>query len=133
MKKRTRILVIVGVVIGLPLLALVTAPMLFGDRIAARVKAEANSAMNARVDWRDAGLSLFGDFPNLTLRLDQLSVAGAGKFAGDTLTKIDRLRVVLDLASVLRNVRNGDQIVVRAVELDRLIVSLKELEDSSAK
>jgi len=133
MKKRTRILVIVAVaLVGLPLLALVTVPLLFGDRIAARVKAEANSAMNARVNWRDAGLSIFGDFPNLTLRLDDLSVAGTGKFSGDTLTKVGRLRVVLDLGSVLRNLRRGDQIVVRAVELDRPMVALKVLEDGSA-
>ena len=132
MKKRTRILVILGVVLGLPIVALIATPLLFGDQIAARAKREANAAMNARVNWRDAGLSVFGHFPNLTLRLDDLSVAGTGKFAGDTLTKVRRLRVVLDLGSVLRNVRNGDQIVVRAIELDRPTVALRVLEDGSA-
>jgi len=80
----------------------------------------------------DAGLSLFGDFPNLTLRLDDLSIAGKRLFAGDTLARIHRLDVVLDLGSVLRNYRGGDAIVVRSIELERPVIALKVLEDGSA-
>ena len=97
MKTRTKILVGAGTVVAVLLVALATLPFLFADRIAARVKTEVNSALEARVDWRDAGLSLFGDFPNLTLRLDDLSIAGTRLFAGDTLARIHRLGVVLDL------------------------------------
>jgi len=132
MKTRTKILVGAGTVILVLLVALATLPFLFGDRIASRVKAEVNSALEARVDWRDAGLSLFGDFPNLTLTLDDLSVAGTRLFAGDTLARIHRLGVVLDLGSVLRNYRRGDAIVVRSVELQRPLIALKVLDDGSA-
>ena len=59
MKKRTRIFVVLGIVVGLPIVAALTVPLLFGDRIANRAKAEVNSAVNARVNWRDAGLALF--------------------------------------------------------------------------
>jgi len=96
------------------------------------VKTEVNSALAARVDWRDAGLSLFGDFPNLTLRLDDLSIAGTRLFAGDTLARIHRLGVVLDLGSVLRNYRAGDAIVVRSIALERPVIALKVLDDGSA-
>jgi hypothetical protein len=132
MKKRTRIFVVLGIVVGLPIVAALTVPLLFGDRIANRAKAEVNSAVNARVNWRDAGLALFGDFPNVTLRLSDLSVAGTRRFAGDTLAKIGRLELVLDLGSVIRNIRRGDPIVVRAVELDRPVVGLRVLEDGTA-
>jgi AsmA-like C-terminal region/AsmA family len=132
MKKRTKILIVVGTLIVVPLIALATLPVLFRDRIVARVKAEVNQAVEARVDWRDAGLSLFHDFPNLTLRLDDLSVAGARRFAGDTLAKVRRLEVVLDLASVLRNLRGGAPIVVRSVAVERPVVALKVLEDGTA-
>ena len=115
MKKRTRTLVIIGAILGVPLVALAVVPMLFGDRIAARVKAEVNDAIEARVDWRDASLGVFRNFPNVTLHLDQLSVAGTKRFTGDTLAKVGRSQVVLDLASVLRNIRSGDPVVVRAV------------------
>src|SRR5512138_3309197 len=116
MKKRSRTLVVVGSILAALLLALATMAMLFGGRIANRVKAEVNKSLEARVNWRDAGLSLFGDFPNLTLGLKDLSVAGTRRFAGDTLAKIEQLEVVLDLASVIRNVRRGEPIVVRSVK-----------------
>ena len=122
-----RILVAVGAVIALVLVLLILLPILFGDRIAARVKAELNQSLDARVDWRDASLSLFGNFPNLTLRLDDLSAVGVGRFEGDTLAAVRQLRVVLDLFSVLRR-----PIVVRAVELDRPRLSLVALEDGTA-
>jgi hypothetical protein len=132
MTKRTKILAGVASLLVLLLVAIAVLPFLFRDRIVARVKAEVNGALEARVDWRDAGLSLFGDFPNLTLRLDELSVAGTRRFAGDTLAKVRRLNVVLDLGSVLRNLRGGDPIVVRSIELDRPSISLKKLEDGTA-
>ena len=132
MKKRTRVLVAVGALIALPIVALAGLPLLFGDRIASRAKAEANNALNARVDWRDAGLSLFGDFPNLTLTLDDLSIAGVNRFAGDTLAKVANLAVVLDLGSVIRNLRRDDPLVVRSIELNRPRVGLRVLEDGTA-
>src|SRR4030095_366595 len=132
MKLRTKVFVALGIVIGLPVIAIALVPIVFRERIVARVKAEVNQSVDARVDWRDAGLSLFGDFPNLTLRLDDLSIAGKRLFAGDTLARIHRLGVVLDLGSVLRNYRAGDAIVVRSIELERPVIALKVLEDGSA-
>ena len=132
MQKRSRTLVIVGSVVVALIIVIALVPTLFGGKIANRVKAAANDALLARLDWRDAGLSLFGDFPNLTLRLDDLSIAGTGQFAGDTLTKVKQLGVVLDLGSVIGNLRHGDPIVVRSVSLDRPLVALKVLENGAA-
>src|SRR5215207_1209127 len=132
MNKRTRIFAVVGALLALLVIAVAAVPMFFGDTIANRAKVEANGALTARVDWRDAGLSLFGDFPNLTLRLDDLSVAGTGRFAGDTLARVTRLGVVLDLESVLGNLRSGAPVGVRAVEINRPLIALKVLEDGTA-
>ena len=134
MTTRTRKLLIgAGAFLGILLLVLVLVPTLFGGRIAARVKTEVNQAVDARVDWRDAGLTLFRNFPNLTLRLDDLTIAGVGRFQGDTLASIRHLRVVLDLASAVRSALGGSgPIVVRAVELDRPGVRLIALEDGTA-
>jgi hypothetical protein len=128
-----RILVIAGALLALALLAVVLLPLLFGGRIAERVKSEANRALNAKVDWRDQSLGLFRDFPNLTLSLDDLSVVGVGKFEGDTLAAIRRFGVVLDLASAVRSALGGSgPVVVRAIELDRPRLSLVKLKDGSA-
>src|SRR5256885_2332064 len=132
MKRPTRLLASAGGLILLLLVLLLVLPLLFRGKIEQRVKTEANNSVNARVDWRDLGLTFFRNFPNLTLTLDDLTAANVGKFQGDTLAKVHHLRVVLDLASVLGNVLGGRPIVVRAVELDQPRLSLIALEDGTA-
>ena len=132
MTRPTRILAAAGAVLLLLLGLLLVLPLLFRDRIAQRVKAEVNTSVNARVDWRDVGLTFFRDFPNLTLTLDGLTAANVGRFEGDTLAAVRHLRVVLDLASVVGNVMGGKPIVVRAVELDQPRLRLIALEDGTA-
>ena len=111
---------------------MIVAPLLFRDRIAQRAKLEVNRNLDARVDWRDVGLSFFRSFPHLTFTLDDLTTVGTGRFENDTLASIGHLRVVLDLASVLGNAMSGKPLVVRAIELDRPRLSLIRLEDGSA-
>jgi hypothetical protein len=131
--RNRRILIASGAALALLFGLLVTLPVLFADRIAGRVKTEINRALAARVDWQGAGLGLFHDFPNLTLRLDHLTTVGVGRFEGDTLAAIRRVRVVLDLATAIRSAMGGSgPIVVRAVELDEPRLSLIVLEDGSA-
>ena len=118
--------------VGTLLILLVLLPLLFRDRIVARMQAEISRSVDARVRWAGAGLSLLRDFPNATVRLDDLSVTGRGRFDGDTLVAVRRLRVVLDLGSVLRNLRRGDAIVVREVAMQRPVARLLVLEDGTA-
>ncbi|MDQ3812026.1 MAG: AsmA family protein, partial [Chloroflexota bacterium] len=132
MKRPARIIAAVATLIALVLALLIVLPLLFRDRIAQRVKVEVNRSLDARVDWRDAGLSFFRNFPNLTLTLDDLTTVGVGRFQGDTLAAVPHLRVVLDLASVLGNVVGGKPVVVRAVELDQPRLALIALEDGTA-
>jgi hypothetical protein len=133
MKRPRHILIAGASLLGLVLVLLIVLPFLFRERIEQRVKVQANRSLDARVDWRDVGLTFFRNFPNLTLRLDDLTVAGKGRFEGDTLAAVRHLRVVLDLASVVGSmVGAGRPVVVRAVELDRPRLSLIALEDGTA-
>jgi AsmA-like C-terminal region/AsmA family len=134
MTRPMRVLALVGGLIVLTLALLVFLPFIFRDRIAERAKLEANRTLNARIDWRDVGLSFFRDFPNLTLRLDDFSAVGIGRFERDTLASIRHLQVALDLPSVVRNAvgKGGGPIVVRSIELDQPRLSLIKLEDGTA-
>ena len=133
MTRSKRILAITAGVLVLLLALLVILPLVFRDRIAARVKTEINQSVEAKVDWRDVGLGFFHDFPNLTLTLDDLTAVGVGRFQGDTLAAIGRFGVSLDLASVVRNAMGGSgPIVVRSIELDRPRLRLVKLEDGAA-
>ncbi|HEX6534134.1 MAG TPA: AsmA-like C-terminal region-containing protein [Gemmatimonadaceae bacterium] len=132
MKRSTRIVAAVATAIAVVLALLIVLPVLLRDRIAQRAKVEVNRNVNARVDWRDVGLSFFRNFPNLSLSLDDLTAVGIGRFQGDTLAAVRHLRVVLDLGSVIGNLTSGKPLVVRAVELDRPRLSLISLEDGAA-
>ena len=128
-----RLLAILGGLLGLIVVLLLVLPLFFKDRIAREAKAGVNrSVVNATVDWRDVGLSFFRHFPNLTLRLDDLTVANQGRFKGDTLAAIHRVGVVVSLPSVVGYALSGRPIVVRGVELDRPRLSLIALEDGTA-
>jgi hypothetical protein len=126
-----RLLAILGGIIVLILVLLLVLPLLFRDKIAQRAKVEVNKSVNANVDWRDAGLTFFSHFPNLTLRLDNLTVANRGRFQGDTLAAMRHFGVVLDLASVLNYALRSKPIVVRGVELDQPRLNLIALEDGT--
>ena len=125
---------IVAAAVGVALLALlVVLPRALAGPIAGKAKAAANASVDARIDWTDAGLSLFGDFPNLTLRLEGVTVVGNGAFASDTLAAIVDLRVVLDLMSGVRSaLGSADPIVVRALTLREPRLRLIRLVDGRA-
>lgn len=119
-------------VLGVLLLLMVALPYMFRDRISARLQAEVSNSVNARVAWGGVGLGLFRNFPNLTVRLDDLSVAGIDRFEGDTLLTMESFNLVLDLGSVLRSMRDDGPIVVRRVALREPVVRALVLEDGAA-
>lgn len=102
---------------GLSLLGLLVLlfalPYLFQDKILARVKTEVNANLNARVEFKDLSLSLFRHFPQLTIALEDLSVAGVGAFEGDTLISTRTLEASVNLMSVL----SGDNMKIRGIYL----------------
>lgn len=134
MNRFSRILAVIAALLAIVLALLIGLPLLFQDRIAERVKTELNQNLAARVDWRHLGLGVFRHFPDLTLRLDDLTVVGVDRFKGDTLASMRQFGMALDLASVLRNVLGGGgtPIVVRALELNQPRLSLIKLENGAA-
>jgi len=131
MKRSNRIAAVAATSVTVVLVLLAVLPLFFSDRIARRVQVEVNRNVNARVSWRHAGLSFFRSFPDLGLTLDDLSIAGVGRFQNDTLATMPHLRVTLDLGSVLRNVTGNAPLVIRAVQLDRPRIALITLEDGA--
>ena len=132
MTRTTRNLAIGGAVLALLVVLLAVLPFLFRDQIAERVKVAVNQKLDARVEWRRVGLSLFRDFPNLAVTLEDLTAVGVGRFEADTLAAVPNLRVSLSLPSVLRSVMGGGTTVVKAIELDQPRLRLIKLADGTA-
>ena len=88
---------ILGGLILLILILLFAVPVLFKDKIKAKVEQIANESVNAKVSFGDYKLGFFRNFPNLTFSLDNVSVTGVGKFENDTLAYCTSLYLVFNL------------------------------------
>jgi uncharacterized protein involved in outer membrane biogenesis len=124
--------VVAAILIVVVVVLLIVIPVLFKNQIAERIKVEINKNIEARVDWGDFGLTFFRNFPNLTFSLDDLTVTGIDAFEGDTLTSVGNFRMVLDVGSVIRGVRKGDQIIIRSIAIHNPFIYAQVLEDGQA-
>jgi hypothetical protein len=132
MRPARKIALIIGVIVVVFIAVLAAIPLFFGDRITARLKAEIDSSVNARVAWSGVGLSLLRDFPNVSVTVNDLSIAGVQRFDRDTLLTMERTKLVLDLGSVMGFLRSGKPLVVRELTFDQPVVQLRKLADGTA-
>ncbi len=117
-----------GIVLLILLLILVSVPFLFKGKIIQLVKQEANNSLHAQLDFTDVDVSLIRNFPNLSVRLEQLSIINQEPFRGDTLLSAQSLGVTLDLMSVIQ----GKTMDIRSVLLDKAVMNFKVTKDGKA-
>jgi uncharacterized protein involved in outer membrane biogenesis len=129
MKKTTSIILksLLGLVL-LILILLFSIPLLFRDKIKEKVVNVINESVEARVSFGDYKLGFFRNFPNLTFSLENLSVAGVGKFEGDTLAAANSINLVFNLSSLFG--KEGYE--VKSVIIDGAGIKTLVLEDGSA-
>ena len=109
-----KILLITTGIVLLLLIAAVCIPFLFKDKIFNLVKESANKEINAVVNFNnDLSISIFSHFPNLTITVNDISVAGINEFEGDTLIAMKSFSATLDIMSVIK----GDKIKVKGIEV----------------
>jgi hypothetical protein len=91
---------------GISLLVLIALafllPILFKGKIIALIKKEINKSVNARVDFKDADISMFRHFPKLSIGLNELQVIGVNEFANDTLIAAKHMDVAINLISAIK-------------------------------
>ncbi len=117
-----------GIFVALLIVLAIILPVIFKKQIVEAVKTEINKQINATVDFKDYHLSLFRNFPDFTLGLDNLTIAGLNEFKGDTLADVKKLRLTIGLFSVI----SGDQYKINRISLDNPVVHLKILKDGKA-
>ncbi|MDR2001578.1 MAG: AsmA family protein [Prevotella sp.] len=119
-----KVLTIIGVVLIVIIIAMISIPFLFKDKIKTAVLNVANEQLNAKVDIKDFGLNLFSNFPNATLSLEDASITGIGDFEKDTLVQAKSGSVTIDLMSLF-----GSNYNISRINLDRASVYAKVLAD----
>lgn len=97
MKKGLKIAAItVGVIIVLMFLL----PFAFQGKIADIVKAEGNKMLNAQFDFKKLNISLFRNFPQASVTLEDFWLKGTGEFANDTLVQAGEVTAAINLFSL---------------------------------
>lgn len=123
-----KIFIGLGILIVLILGAAILLPVIYKDKIVAMVKEEVNKNINAKVDFGDFDLTILSSFPDFTLSINNLSVAGIAPFEGDTLTSAKTLSLTVDIMSVI----NGGQIDIKKIHLEQPLINLIVLKDGKA-
>jgi hypothetical protein len=115
MKILKKILIIIPVTIFVVFLLLLVTPILFKGKILEIAKRELNGMLAAKVDFSDVKISFIRNFPDAYVALENLTVTGAGDFAGETLVAFKSLSVRVDIKSVIKmsNIR------VKSILLDQ--------------
>lgn len=123
-----KILIIFVSFIALLAVSAFAVPFFFKDKIRAKVNQEIQKKINATVFYKDFNLSLFKNFPQLTLSLSGFGVVGKSPFASDTLVQAKEFSVSVDVKSIF----SGDKIEVQSIDLQLPKILIKTLHDGSS-
>jgi len=118
------------VLVLLLLAAALILPLIFKDDIKAAIDRELAKSVNADVvfDADKFKITLFRNFPNVTVQLADLGVINREPFAGEVLFATEKLEVEVNLKDILF----GDQLRIKGITLQRPIINIKVLEDGRA-
>ena len=99
MKKIVLIIIIVfAVILG----TLISVPIFFKKSILEKTKTTINKHLNAEVDFEGFKLSLFKNFPKVTIELQNVTVIGKGEFQTDTLLAVETAMAKMNLKSLFK-------------------------------
>ena len=87
------ILVVIVVIVG----TLAFIPLFFKQNLLNVTKSTINKQVNAEVNFGGFKLSLFNDFPKVSLELQDVLIIGKGEFQKDTLLKVSSLNAKMNL------------------------------------
>jgi hypothetical protein len=85
------------------LIAFITIPFLFKDKIVEMVSNTINSNVNATVTFQETDLSLFRNFPLASLKVKNIAIVNNVPFLGDTLFNAKELSLNLKITALFKN------------------------------
>ncbi|HIP49710.1 MAG TPA: hypothetical protein EYG92_12200 [Lutibacter sp.] len=125
MKKILKILSLLLLVI---IIALLVIPHFYKDEIATFIKEDLNKNFNAHIDYQDVSLSLFKDFPNLSVGIDALTIDGIDDFQGVRLADIKNFSISLNAKKVFID----KEFVINKIKINQLNLNLLVLKNGKA-
>ncbi|MFW6226890.1 MAG: AsmA family protein, partial [Bacteroidota bacterium] len=122
-----KILKITGIVLLVVFLLLLTLPYIFKDRIVEQVKITMNQNLDATIAFSDFGLSFLRSFPDVSFRINELSVVGKDVFEGDTLLHAGTIFLTFDLSGIWK----GEEYEIKTLRINDPVVNVLVLEDGT--
>lgn len=89
--------------VGILLMAMIVAPVVFKGNIINRVKQMANESLQAKLDFKEVDISLFRSFPQLDVRINDLSISGINEFEGKRLFAVKTLSTSVSISSLWKS------------------------------
>lgn len=91
---------ITAIIVGVIIILMFLLPFAFQGKIADIVKKEGNKMLNAQFDFKDLNISLFRNFPQASVTLEDFWLKGTGEFANDTLVQAGEVTAAINLFSL---------------------------------
>lgn len=95
------ILITVGIILFV-IGSLFAIPYFFKDQIKAKIIAAINQKVDAKVNFSDADLSLFKNFPNANVTIEKLAIINKAPFEGDTLIALGELNLKMSVKELFK-------------------------------
>src|SRR6478609_4966200 len=123
-------LIVVGGFSAVIIAAALIIPVVFKDDIKKAIDDQLAKSVNADVlfDIEKFNLTVFKNFPNVTVEMGDLGVVNREPFAGDVLFAVEKFEVEINLKDILF----GDQLRVKGITMLRPVIDVRVLADGRA-
>ena len=125
-----KILKITGILLLVVILLLIAAPFILEAKIGDLIKNNANANINATLDFSNADLSLIKSFPNVDLKLHNVTLINNAPFEGDTLFAAKEISLTMGFGELFKSA--GDPIGIKNLSVDSANIHVQVNEDELA-
>ena len=108
-----KLLITLGIILGIIIIALIVIPVFFKDDIIKLVESQSSKYIKSELSIGDIRLSMFKNFPNLNVAIDDVLIYDNKGATPDTLVNLPRFEASVNLKSLLF----GSEIIINRVLL----------------
>lgn len=123
-----KIFIIICVIIVVLVGAVLAIPLFFKNNLLEVAQNTLNNQLNAEVVLTDLKLSLFKEFPQVSVEFQDVRIIGKDEFKNDTLLDVALVRAKMDLSSLFRK----SEMSIEEIVLNKAHIHLKVAESGKA-
>ncbi|UZO81164.1 AsmA family protein [Aquimarina sp. ERC-38] len=118
-----KIVKVTGIVLLVLLVLLIALPYFFSGTIKEKVKTLVNQNVNAIVNFEDVDISVFRNFPNASVVIDDLVLINKIPFEGDTLANVEQIFLTMGVSELFKG--TSEPMEVQKIIVDKAQIHIK--------